>query len=370
MKSFIRTISLSLLYLACLSHPLKAQDDIDYAAELAKLEAELDSLSIFTLIDSVLQATYTPPTDLIFRFGYSSNMVNAGRNYGIDQYGLTPGVSFYHKSGFYADYSGYWNSAYDPKYTVSMLSAGYLGSVKNKLTYSANYERWLYNPDHTELADGFKNNLGGYLSYNFNHLYVGLDYSYLFNQNKSANRLIGSISGQFSFKDVWIFDRISILPTIATVYGNDDVTIYYDGSLVDDFRSDLLLNDQFDGADFRAFLQTVQLTPEEEATIATIQSAPRLGERMKRKLIMDVYLSNADVQAYLYDLLDQVENQYGIMSYNFTLPVSLSIKNWSLMISYTYALPQTLPGETYNLDPIDFISTTISYRFRISSNSR
>ena len=362
---FILSISFTTFY-----NQAYGQDDIDYATELAKLDAELDSLSIFALLDSVLNLTYSPPTDIAVRFGYSSNIVNAGRNYGIDQFGLSPGVSFYHKSGIYADYSGYWNSAFDPMYTVSMLSAGYLGNFARKFSYSINYERWLYNQKNSELSNGFKNSLGSYISYNLGPFYLGLDYSYLFNNQRSANRLIANLSGQFTLKDVWIFDRISFLPTISTVYGNDDVTIYYDGDIIDAFRSDMIIDGQFNRDDFNQFIQNVNFSAEEQFIIRSIQRNQQLNSSEKRRRIMNVYLMNPEVQNYLYGLLDQVENQYGIMSYNFSLPISLSIKNWSLLLSYTYALPKSLPGETYELNPIGYYSMTISHRFRISSDTR
>jgi hypothetical protein len=365
LKQFYLTISFSFILLICLSLRVKAQETIDYAAELAKLEAELDSMSIFSLIDSVLQSNYTPPSEINFRFGYSGNVVNAGRNYGIDQYGLSPGISFYHTSGLYADYTSYLNSAYDPMYTVSMLSGGYLGRLANKITYSISYERWLYNQNHDELSSGFTNNAGAYLSYDLGPIFIGVDYSYLFNKNNGANRLIGSISGQFSLKDIWIFNRVTFLPTVSTIYGNDDVTIYYDGSLIDGIRSEDIIRNNLESGSLDSYLST-----EEQAAIDLIKRNPRRSQREKITRITAIYLANEEVQNYLYSLLDQVENRYGIMSYNLSLPINFSIKNWNWMISYTYALPQSLPGEEYEYDPIGFISTTISYRLRITSKTR
>ena len=348
----------------------QAQQERDYAAELAQLEAELDSLSIFSLLDSVINLDYRIPSELILRTGYTSNMVNAGRNYGIDQYGFSTGISYYHQKGFYTDLSSYWNSDYDPMYTVSMMSIGYLNSFKRKISYSVNYERWMYNNKLSDLSNGFKNNFGGFLSYELGPLYLGLDYSYLFNESKSSNRLIGSLSSSFSIKKVWLFDKINFLPNANLVYGNDDVTIYYQGSLVDGFRSEQLLNSELDRRQLDEFLRSVTLTPMEQMMIDQIQNNNQISRQEKRRRTMNVLLNNIEVQTYLYEQLDQVTNQYGIMSYSFSLPVTFQINKWRWMCAYTYSIPVSLPGEDYDLDPISYFTTSLSYRFSISSGSR
>lgn len=40
------------------------------------------------------------------RMGYNSNVVAASRTLGFNQFGVAPGISFYHKWGLYADYTG------------------------------------------------------------------------------------------------------------------------------------------------------------------------------------------------------------------------------------------------------------------------
>ena len=191
-----------LILLLLLSLPSIAQEDsIDYAAELAKLELELDSIGIFSLFDSVLALDFKPPSEMNARFGYNSSVINAGRDFGIDQHGLTPGLSFYHRSGFFADATGFWNSEADPKYNLTMVSAGYLGNFSPKWSYSAGYERWIYNKNTTDsisVSYSFENSLSASASYDVTKwLTTGVDYSYLFGE-ETAHRIIGSVSGRFN----------------------------------------------------------------------------------------------------------------------------------------------------------------------------
>src|SRR5688572_31714787 len=98
--TFLASVSFVVLY---------AQDDTSL---LSDVETDLtfeDSLSIFSLIDSLLQQGDLEASQLAVRLSYNSNVLSTGRTLGINNFGLAPGVSYYHKSGLYADLSGYWS---------------------------------------------------------------------------------------------------------------------------------------------------------------------------------------------------------------------------------------------------------------------
>lgn len=342
-----------------------AQEKRDYAAELAQLEAELDSLSIFSLLDSVISSSISIPSELSIRAGFSSNTVNAGRNYGVDQYGYNTGASFYHRKGLYLDLSSYWNSDYRPQYTVSMASFGYLGAFRNKLSYSINYERWMYNPNLSELSDGLKNSIGGFGSYDIRGFFVGLDYAYLFNSARQVNRIIGTLGGTLQLKNKWIFDRISILPNLNMVYGNDEITIYYNGSLIDAFRNEKTLFNELGRGKLEIFL-----TDADRNRITQINRNDELNRQEKKQRITLLLLSNPDIQEYIYTKLDQTTDQYGIMNYSLSFPVTFQINKWRWMIAYSYSIPISLPGENFELDPLSYFTSSLSYQFQISSGSR
>ena len=68
-----------------------------------------DSLEIFDLIDSLLKMEPIKETSqMAVRLGYNSNISADNRTFNISQFGLAPGVSYYHKTGIYADYTAYW----------------------------------------------------------------------------------------------------------------------------------------------------------------------------------------------------------------------------------------------------------------------
>lgn len=336
-----------LIFLLIYPSAVRAQES-SYADQLEALIAEMDSLSIFTLLDSTLSASYTPYSELNIRASYSSNVAVAGRNYGINQHGLSPGISFYHKSGLFADVTGYWNSAYDPAYSLTVLSAGYFGN-KGNFTFVPSYERWLYNMNET--ATLF-NNLGLSMSQKIKFLSLGIDYSFMFGA-ETAHRLIPSLSGYFSIKDVWFFDAITFMPTTSLLFGNDEIT-----------------TQRFTESDvFRG-------------TIESLYPISQLSEEQQRMILRELLASDAislKRAAILYRNLntygnilspeliaryenEQKQNVFGLMNLNFSIPIFFTIDQFSIALSYSYNIPYSLPGEVISFDPVSYISTSVTYR--------
>ncbi len=320
-----------------------------YAEQLDALIAEMDSISIFNLIDSTLAAgTSNPYSELNIRAAYSSNVAVAGRNYGINQHGFSPGLSFYHKSGLFGDLTGYWNSAYEPSYNVTMLSFGYFGN-KSNFSYVPSYERWIYNKDET--ATLF-NNLSLSMSQKIKFLSLGIDYSFLFG-NKTAHRLILSASGYFSIKDVWFFDAITFMPTSSVLFGNDEIT-----------------TQRFTESDvFRANIESLypisQLSEEQQRTILRELLASD-AITFKRAAILyrnlNTYGSILSPTMIARYEAEQIENVFGLMNLNFSIPLFFTIDQFNIALTYSYNIPYSLPGEVISFDPISYLSASVTYR--------
>ena len=343
-------------------HSSAQEDTLSYADQFELLAAEMDSLSIFRLIDSVLSSTVEPYSELNIRTGYTSNVVSAGRNYGINQHGFSPGIAYYHKSGVFADLTGYWNSAFAPKYNLTLASIGYLGTIKN-FSYLPSYEKWFYNNDSTATLS---NSLGLSLNQDFKYVNVGLDYSFLFGK-ESAHRLIGSVSGYASLKNVWIFDRISFMPSVSILFGNDEITqirftegnstnfggeeIYYISLLSKEEQQEWLRNEFLE-------LRTNDYSA---------------GRRKAKFTLLTTYQNNLEThdmiltpetQQYLEAKLfnEETNNIFGLMNWSFHIPVLFTIKKFTISLSYSYNIPKALPGEEFEFDPISYFGASMSYR--------
>ncbi|MEM8895648.1 MAG: hypothetical protein AAGC88_13785, partial [Bacteroidota bacterium] len=67
----------------------------------------------------------------------------------------------------------------------------------------------------------------------------------------------------------------------------------------------------------------------------------------------------------IYDFLytEVTTDAFGLMNYYFTMPVSLYIGQFSILLSYTYNIPVALPGESIDLQNTGYLSAGISYTF-------
>jgi len=277
-------------------------DDID----LDSLEFELllaDTTSLFNLIDSLLLADLEF-SSLVFRLGYTSQVQTAGRTFDVYQYGLSPGITYYHKSGFYGEITGYWNSDMAPKYNLTVLTAGYMGGLGSYLNVAASYDYlWYHEGDEPEFTSSFDHSLTSSLFLDINHFIGGVDYMFLFGEEQ-AHRITPYLGGQIDWYDAGFLDRIGLFPSASLTLGNANIVNYR-------FR--------YSDSPFRCLRW------------------PGLC------------------------LIEESRNEFGLMNYQLALPVSFSVDNFTLMLQYSHNFPVPLPGETVNLDNFGFFSAYLLY---------
>ena len=333
------------------------QNTLSVEEQLAQIEAEMDSMSIFLLLDSVLtSAKDYKYSELDFRMSYNSNITSAGRNYDFNQQNMSPGISYYHKSGAFLDYSGFWNSGVDPKYNLSVFSAGYMGRLGKDWGFSSSYERWWYHGAANSLNNTFSNTL----IFSKKYIYASLDYSMLFGDGL-AHRLVGTVTGSINLGKWWKFNSVKILPSASMIFGNAEITVLYDGTLLEELRSNDYLRENLTAREFLEYANSVMSDEEKAIRREILESTSRRDPERQRQLAV-LYLSNPDIYNYIINILDISENKYGIMNYNFSLPIILSSKKLSLIVSYTYSIPVSLPGEDFSMDPIGFFGASVIYR--------
>ena len=292
--------------------PAVVNDSIDLTAET--YFEDLDTLSILQLIDSLLLLEAASlKSQFSLHFGYTSEVSNAGRNLDIKQYGFSPGITYFHRSGVYADLTGYWNSQLDPKYDLTVFSIGYLGIISKKLSYSFSYDHSFFTDSDPDidlppaiiellLPPVLNNTLSTGLDVDFDFIEASIDYSWLFNE-ESSHRLQFAITGDLKKKDIWFLDRASLRPTISALLGNQDIVNI-------SFSRDLIAERRFP---FR---------------------------------------------------IDKA-NEFGVLNYQLSVPLALTKNKFQLILDYNYNLPQSLPGENFEYENNSFFSIDLYYTFGI-----
>lgn len=283
-------------------------------------ELALDSLTILDLIDSLLSTDFRY-SSLILRMGYTSNIVNAGRDFGFDQYGFSGGLSYYHKTGFFGDVTGYWNSDMEPNYNPTIVNLGYMGNILPKWNIIATYEHYFYHVDEEDediyypLTEALS--LTTYLNIKF--LSAGIDYSFLFG-DETAHRLRPQIFATIRFPLTGFIDEISLIPSASMLFGNQNI-YYIDGNY---------------------------------------QKVRRLYRQLGRRRFLQLYRNYPDL---ITSLLPEegTRDVFGLMNYSFSLPVNLKFGNFSLSTGYFLNIPVALPGETIDTSPNHYFNVMALY---------
>ena len=207
------------------SCPLQAQDaDSLLTRPDSSLLSYSDSLNIFNLIDSLLMLEELEPrSQLAVRLGYNSNVLSAGRTLGIEQFGLSPSISFYHTWGFFADVTGYWSKDFDPAYYLTVLSGGYMHTFSKYFSITGNYDRYFYNTDIPDQYIDFKNTLSVTPYFDYKFLSLRIDYSFFFG-NQTAHRLMPAFGLNLVKRNLLKIQKISFMPTAYLLLGNETST--------------------------------------------------------------------------------------------------------------------------------------------------
>lgn len=280
-----------------------------YISELDSMMERGDTLSLFSLIDSVMNMEAPAiKSQLITRLGYNSNVVSASRTLGFNQFGMAPGVSYYHKSGMYADVTGYWSNEYSPNYYLTVASAGYMNSPTKWWSFMAEYNRYLYSDVSEDIYIAYKNNVGVSNFFDVKPFTFRLDYQYYFG-DKQAHRINPSVMLNIEKRNLGKIDRITFFPTVSLLTGSEQITEY------------------------KPYAQTLA-----EALIRLRRGLPQFYE--------------------------ETQTKFGILNYSFVAPLSINIKDWFFILSYTYNIPKSLPGETITLVNSGYISASISRRIK------
>jgi hypothetical protein len=308
----LRKIWLGIILVSVCSVPARSQqaDSLllsdPYIAELDSLIASGDT-GFLSLIDSLINVPVPKlKSQLVMRLGYNSNVVAASRTLGFNQFGMAPGISYYHKSGLYADYTGYWSEEYDPRYYLTVLSGGYMASPKLWWSVIAEYNRYLYSGLGEDEYIAYKNSAGLSNFFDIKWVTLRLDYQ-LFFGDKIAHRINPSVMLNFEKTKLGRVNRLAFYPTASILYGSEQIT---------------------------------ELVPFARTYLGIIY-------RIRRGL--DLYY-------------EKETTHFGILNYSFSAPLSITIKNWTFLVNYTYNIPKALPNEPIRLESSGYISASVSKR--------
>jgi len=205
---------------------------------------------------------------------------------------------------------------------TTIVDVGYMGNFSPKWSYWASYNHYFFSKTEDDaIAFPFTDVINASTNYYIKKLSFGIDYSFSFG-SETAHRIRLNTSYNLAKNDWWVFDRVSLSPNLSLLMGNASVVNWQ----VNSAREKTLIN--------------------------------RIGMMRYR------YLENNDPDRLNKLLLYPVEsNAFGIMNYSLFVPVTFTIKKFSLMVNYTLNLPVALPGEELDTSLNNYLSTTLIFTF-------
>jgi hypothetical protein len=309
-----RIVKYSIVLLLSTSWVAKAQD-VDSLLVGDDLDFFLsgDSASIFSLVDSLLRSSEPESSQLALRLSYNSNVIAAGRTLGIENFGLAPGITYFHTSGFSADVTGFWSKDFDPSYYLTTASLGYSRIFNKYFSAMASYDRYFYSiaeDDNTYIP--YRNSVSVTPMLDIKKLGIAATYSYFFG-DKQVHRIMPSINVTLQKKKFLGLNRVAINPSFSMLLGNE------------------------------TFIEDEIIYPSS------------LRER----------LQNLRDYGNWYRIVRHTIHSFGPMNYALSLPLSVSHKNMYFLCTYTYNIPKALPGETLLLEESSFISASLVYTINL-----
>jgi hypothetical protein len=267
-----------------------------------------DSLSIFNLIDSLLAIDNAQSSQLAARIGYNSNVLSLGRTLGINNFGLAPGLTYYHKSGLYADVTGYWSNKFSPNYYLTVASAGYMHDFSKWFSVMAEYDRYFYSAVDANSYVPYRNTISVTPILEKKPISLMLNYAFYFG-DQTAHRFMPGVSVTLQKRNLWLFNRIAVMPSFYLLWGNQ-------------------------------VINTIDYVPPKNF-LEAIQNFKQYGTR--------------------YKIVETSKNEFGLMNYAISVPLSASVKKWILNFTYTYSIPQALPSEPVTLSESTYLSGSLTY---------
>ena len=268
-------------------------------------EIENDSLNIFSLMDSLTSAAQS--SQLSLRSSYNSQVYNAGRDYGIDQNTMGGGLSYYHKSGLYADISGQYYSEISPHYNATNVTIGYSNFLSTEFAYNLSIGHTFYHElnESASFNNTLNNGLGLGAFYYSKYVTFGLDYTYSFGSDGiRAHRLVPSLMIAPKLKARGVLSKFKFNPIIYATIGSE--TIY---------------TEQYNNLVIRNLIS-------------------KFGREAFFRALRN---ENEDLLNLISETTES--DYFGALNLQFTFPLKYTHKNFSGILSYNLNLPNALPDE-------------------------
>ena len=328
-----------------------------------------DQATIDKIVDEDSLITDGQSSDFVVRFDYYNKTLSAGRDLGIVQYSLLPSLTYNHKSGISASISSNYYSVSEPHYNMTDVNINYSNFFKfnDNWAYSISYDHYFFNPDS---ASVLTNNMGLGTSYNIGKIAINLNYGLSFGSSATGNSFNPGVSGFFEIKNVGFIDKIIFMPSVSASFGSSNITFRkFNANQFKEGHQGLAYMDaqNFKNSEFYQVLKDFRVFKKQnpDSTVTFGKFAITDTEAINDYKLRHPGATLYDYRQALNSVFKKNNNkeEFGLMSYNLSVPVRFKINKLTLGLTYNYVIPKLLPNDVEDeLPNQSYFSAMISYR--------
>lgn len=220
-----------------------------YAQEPSKQDDEIDALlddlffSDEQLMEDILDMFAAK--DFIYASArYNSNSYFSGRDSGVDQFNITPQITYYHSSGFNVSVSGILYQEFEPNWDFTNISAAYFKRFGKNKQYHVNvgYSRYIYSDGWDMFTNSANLSLG--IRTKKKTLGTELSASLLFGGDESLQLVSNSYANLVLTKKKDYL--LKLRPQLSFVVAQQTIALEQLNTVGDETTVDYIYNDVFD----------------------------------------------------------------------------------------------------------------------------
>lgn len=163
-------------------------------------------------------------SQLLASLDYLNQVVYSGRDYGIKQFGVSPGLSYRHHSGFWVSALGYYFSGIPQKWGKADAVVGYATRLDDHLSASFSYAKWFYfGKSASELKYTFDHFLSTFWTIDMGWFGLSPQAYYMIGKSENVTQIALTASKYFEFKHfINNTDKIMINPSMTAMLSTKD----------------------------------------------------------------------------------------------------------------------------------------------------
>jgi len=293
------------------------------------LTSLLALLYSFQLQAQTEDSTKTKNYSASISVAYTNHATYAGRDFSVTETSLCPTFSYSHNLGFYGSLSGNW---VDNTYTSSVLGLGYRRDLLSWLSASAGYSRSFIPTD--SVQNPLANSFDAGLSVSMKYLNLGATYAYLVGAESGQTLYLSASTGISKDFDGFV-NSVSFNPGFSALLGTDNAV--------------------FMKLSIKQYKKGVGKT--------IVRKVPKAANGKKTNTTSTTVSTPVVGGGTTITPIEITENPYGVLSYDLSFPLSVSISKLNLSVTYNLSIPNRLSIYDGKLNNIHYIVFGASYSF-------